>query len=60
MVLAGLTVFHAVKGLRQKAKAEDSVKALVQMMKPIAVCGGGQALEIEGTDPVPGHDVPRG
>ena len=36
MVLAGLTVFNAVIGLRQEAKAEDSVKALVQMMETIA------------------------
>ena len=36
MVLAGLTVFYAVIGLRQEAKAEDSVKALVRMTKTIA------------------------
>ena len=33
LVLAGLTVFNAVIGLRQEAKAEESVKALAQMMK---------------------------
>ena len=32
VVLAGLTVFNAVIGLRQEAKAEESVKALAQMM----------------------------
>jgi hypothetical protein len=26
VVLAGLTVFHAIVGLRQEAKAEESVK----------------------------------
>ena len=36
VVLAGLTVFNAVIGLRQEAKAEESVKALAQMMKTIA------------------------
>jgi P-type Ca2+ transporter type 2C len=47
-VLAGLTVFNAVVGLRQEAKAEESVKALAQMMKTIArVRRGGQALEID-------------
>ena len=34
VVLAGLTVFNAVIGLRQEAKAEESVKALAQMMRP--------------------------
>ena len=33
VVLAGLTLFNAVIGLRQEAKAEESVKALAQMMK---------------------------
>ena len=33
VVLAGLTVFNAVIGLRQEAKAEESVKALAQMMR---------------------------
>ena len=35
VVLAGLTLFNAVIGLRQEAKAEESVKALAQMMKTI-------------------------
>ena len=30
VVLAGLTVFNAVVGLRQEAKAEESVKALLR------------------------------
>ena len=34
-MLAGLTAFYAV-GLRQEAKAEESVKALAQMMKTVA------------------------
>jgi Ca2+-transporting ATPase len=48
VVLAGLTVFNAVVGLRQEAKAGESVKALAQMMKTVArVRRGGQALEID-------------
>ena len=48
VVLAGLTVFNAVIGLRQEAKAEASVKALSQMMKTIArVRRDGQAVEID-------------
>ena len=44
IVLAGLTLFNAVIGLRQEAKAEESVKALAQMMKTIArVRRDGQA-----------------
>src|SRR5262249_54223828 len=46
VVLAGLTVFNAVIGLRQEAKAEESVKALAQMMKTVArVRRDGQVLE---------------
>jgi P-type Ca2+ transporter type 2C len=57
-VLAGLTVFNAVVGLRQEAKAEESVKALAQMMKTIArVRRGGQALEIDAEELVPGDVV---
>ena len=48
VVLAGLTVFNAVIGLRQESKAEESVKALSQMMKTIArVRRDGQAVEID-------------
>ncbi|HKN44459.1 MAG TPA: cation-transporting P-type ATPase, partial [Propionibacteriaceae bacterium] len=47
-VLAGLTVFNAVIGLRQEAKAEESVKALAQMLKTVArVRRDGQAFEID-------------
>jgi Ca2+-transporting ATPase len=57
-VLAGLTVFNAVIGLRQEAKAEESVKALAQMMKTIArVRRDGQALEIDAEELVPGDVV---
>jgi P-type Ca2+ transporter type 2C len=57
-VLAGLTVFNAVIGLRQEAKAEESVKALAQMMKTVArVRRGGQALEIDAEELVPGDVV---
>ena len=31
-MLAGLTVLNAIVGLRQEATAEESVKALAQMM----------------------------
>jgi Ca2+-transporting ATPase len=58
VVLAGLTVFNAVIGLRQEAKAEESVKALAQMMKTIArVRRDGQAVEIDAQDLVPGDVV---
>jgi Ca2+-transporting ATPase len=58
VVLAGLTVFNAVIGLRQEAKAEESVKALAQMMKTIArVRRDGQALEIDAEGLVPGDVV---
>ena len=58
VVLAGLTVFNAVIGLRQESKAEESVKALAQMMKTIArVRRDGQAVEIDAGDLVPGDVV---
>ena len=58
VVLAGLTLFNAVIGLRQEAKAEESVKALAQMMKTIArVRRDGQAIEIEADGLVPGDVV---
>jgi Ca2+-transporting ATPase len=58
VVLAGLTVFNAVIGLRQEAKAEESVKALSQMMKTIArVRRDGQALEVDAEELVPGDVV---
>ena len=58
VVLAGLTVFNAVIGLRQEAKAEESVKALAQMMKTIArVRRDGQAVEIDAEELVPGDVV---
>jgi Ca2+-transporting ATPase len=58
VVLAGLTVFNAVVGLRQEAKAEESVKALAQMLKTIArVRRDGQAIEIDAEQLVPGDVV---
>jgi Ca2+-transporting ATPase len=58
IVLAGLTVFNAVIGLRQEAKAEESVKALAQMMKTIArVRRDGEAAEIDAEELVPGDVV---
>jgi Ca2+-transporting ATPase len=58
VVLAGLTVFNAVIGLRQEAKAEESVKALAQMMKTVArVRRDGQALEVDAEQLVPGDIV---
>lgn len=58
VVLAGLTVFNAVIGLRQEAKAEESVKALAQMMKTIArVRRDGQAIEVDAAELVPGDVV---
>ncbi len=58
VVLVGLTVFNAVIGLRQESKAEESVKALAQMMKTIArVRRDGQSVEIDAGDLVPGDVV---
>ncbi|WP_310711851.1 cation-transporting P-type ATPase [Nonomuraea sp. 3-1Str] len=58
VVLAGLTVFNAVIGLRQEAKAEESVKALSRMMKTVArVRRDGQAVEIDAEELVPGDVV---
>ena len=57
-VLFGLTLLNAVIGLRQEAKAEESVRALAQMMKTIArVRRGGQVLEIDAAELVPGDVV---
>src|SRR5512134_2088078 len=58
VLLVVLTVFNAVIGLRQEAKAEESVKALAKMMKTIArVRRDGQALEIDAEELVPGDVV---
>ena len=58
VLLAGLTVFNAVIGLRQESKAEASVEALSKMMKTIArVRRGGQAIEIDAEELVPGDVV---
>ena len=58
LVLAGLTVFNAVIGLRQEAKAEESVQALAQMMKTVArVRRDGQAVEVDAEELVPGDVV---
>ena len=58
LVLAGLTLFNAVIGLRQEAKAEESVKALASMMKTIArVRRDGQAVEIDASELVVGDIV---
>ncbi|WP_457206239.1 cation-translocating P-type ATPase, partial [Nocardioides sp. P5_C9_2] len=58
LVLAGLTLFNAVIGLRQEAKAEESVAALSKMMKTVArVRRGGQAIEIDAEQLVPGDVV---
>ena len=54
----GSPLFNAVIGLRQEAKAEESVKALAQMMKTIArVRRDGQAIEVDAGDLVPGDVV---
>jgi Ca2+-transporting ATPase len=58
VLLAGLTVFNAVVGLRQEAKAEESVAALASMMKTVArVRREGQTLEVAAEDLVPGDVV---
>jgi Ca2+-transporting ATPase len=58
LVLTGLTVFNAVIGLRQEAKAEESVRALAQMLKTVArVRRDGQAVEVDAEQLVPGDVV---
>ena len=58
VVLAGLTLFNAVIGLHQEAKAEESVAALASMMKTIArVRRDGQVVEVDAEDLVPGDVV---
>jgi Ca2+-transporting ATPase len=58
VVLFGLTLFNAVIGLRQEAKAEESVAALASMMKTIArVRRDGQVVEIAAEELVPGDVV---
>ncbi|HEU4527557.1 MAG TPA: HAD-IC family P-type ATPase, partial [Actinomycetota bacterium] len=58
VLLIVLTIFNAVIGLRQEAKAEESVKALAKMMKTVArVRRDGQALEIDAEELVPGDVV---
>src|SRR6476646_1747304 len=58
LVLFGLTVFNAVLGLRQEAKAEASLAALQKMLKDIArVRRDGVAIEIDAAELVPGDIV---
>ncbi|HKY15965.1 MAG TPA: cation-translocating P-type ATPase [Microthrixaceae bacterium] len=58
VVLLGLTVFNAVLGLRQEAKAEASLAALEKMLKDIArVRRDGVAVEIDAAELVPGDVV---
>ena len=58
IVLVGLTVFNAVLGLRQEAKAEASLAALQKMLKDIArVRRDGVAVEIDAAELVPGDIV---
>jgi Ca2+-transporting ATPase len=58
VLLVMLTVFNAVLGLRQEAKAEASLAALEKMLKNIArVRRDGQAVEIDAEALVPGDIV---
>ena len=58
IVLVGLTIFNAVLGLRQEAKAEASLAALEKMLKDIArVRRDGVAVEIDAAELVPGDVV---
>jgi P-type Ca2+ transporter type 2C len=58
IVLIGLTVFNAVLGLRQEAKAEASLAALQKMLKDIArVRRDGTVVEIDAAELVPGDVV---
>jgi len=57
-VLLLLTLFNAIMGLRQEAKAEASLNALQGMMKSIArVRRDGQAIEVDAGQIVPGDVV---
>ena len=57
-MLIGLTIFNAVLGLRQEAKAEASLAALQKMLKDIArVRRDGVAVEIDAAELVPGDIV---
>jgi P-type Ca2+ transporter type 2C len=58
IVLIGLTLFNAMMGLHQEAKAEASLAALQGMMKTIArVRRDGQAAEVDAAELVPGDVV---
>ncbi len=58
LVLLGLTVFNAVLGRSQEAKAEASLAALEKMMKSVArVRRDGEAAEIDAENLVPGDIV---
>ena len=58
IVLVGLTIFNAVLGLRQEAKAQASLAALEKMLKDIArVRRDGAAVEIDAAELVPGDVV---
>jgi len=58
LVLLALTVFNAIIGLRQEAKAEESVAALQKMMKAIArVRRDGQSVEIDAAEIVVGDVI---
>src|SRR4051794_34714349 len=58
VVLLLLTLFNAIMGLRQEAKAQASLAALQGMMKQIArVRRDGQAVEVDASEIVPGDVV---
>jgi Ca2+-transporting ATPase len=55
ILLVGLTVFNAVLGMRQEAKAQASLDSLQKMVKNIArVRRDGEAIEIDSGGVVPG------
>jgi Ca2+-transporting ATPase len=57
-VIFALTVFNAIIGLRQEAKAEESLEALQKMLKPVTrVRRDGQPMEIDSGDVVAGDIV---
>jgi Ca2+-transporting ATPase len=58
VVLVGLTLVNAVLGLRQEAKAQESLAALETMLQNIArVRRDGETMEINAEDVVPGDIV---
>jgi Ca2+-transporting ATPase len=58
LALFGLTIFNALMGLKQEAKAQASIEALEKMVKTVAqVRRDGQTVQVETEKLVPGDIV---